>query len=60
LRSALKSDQAAIDGARTQLSYATLTVPFDGITGMRMLDVGNVIHPTDANGLVGVTWLATR
>jgi multidrug efflux system membrane fusion protein len=55
LQSALQSDQAAIDDARTQLSYTTLTAPFDGVTGVRMLDVGNVIHPTDANGLVVVT-----
>lgn len=55
LQSTLKSDQAAIDDAGAQLSYTTLTAPFDGVTGVRMLDVGNVIHPTDANGLVVVT-----
>ena len=55
LQSALKSDQAAIDDAQTQLSYTTLAAPFDGVTGVRMLDVGNIIHPTDANGLVVVT-----
>ncbi|GAC1336722.1 MAG: efflux RND transporter periplasmic adaptor subunit [Acetobacteraceae bacterium] len=55
LQSAAESDQAAVDDARTQLSYATLTAPFDGVTGVRTLDVGNVIHPTDANGLVVVT-----
>ena len=55
LQAAAKSDQAAIDDARAQLSYTTLTAPFDGITGVRTLDVGNVIHPTDANGLVVVT-----
>ena len=52
LQSTLKSDQAAIDDAQTQLSYTTLTAPFDGITGVRRLDVGNVIHPTDLDGLV--------
>jgi len=29
--------------------------PFDGVTGIRMLDVGNVIHPADPNGLVVIT-----
>ena len=29
LQSAIESDQAAIDDARTQLSYTTLTAPFD-------------------------------
>jgi membrane fusion protein, multidrug efflux system len=53
--STLKFDQAAIDNAQTQLSYTTLTAPFGGVTGLRLLDVGNVIHPTDANGLVVVS-----
>ncbi len=55
LQSTAKSDQAAIDAARTQLSYTTLTAPFDGVTGVRRIDVGNVVHPTDASGLVTVT-----
>jgi multidrug efflux system membrane fusion protein len=55
LQDAIKSDQAAVDNAQTQLSYTSLTAPFDGITGVRTLDVGNIIHPTDANGLVTMT-----
>jgi multidrug efflux system membrane fusion protein len=51
----VKVDQAAIDNAKTELSYASLVAPFDGVTGIRMLDVGNIIHPTDPNGLVVVT-----
>ncbi len=51
-QSAIKSDQAAMDDAQTQLSYATLTAPFDGITGVRQIDIGNIIHPTDSQGLV--------
>jgi multidrug efflux system membrane fusion protein len=55
LQNAVKSDQALIDAANVQLSYTRLTSPFDGVTGIRQIDVGNVIHPTDANGLVVVT-----
>jgi multidrug efflux system membrane fusion protein len=55
LHSALQSDQAAIEDARTQLSYTALTAPFDGVTGVRTLDVGNIIHATDTTGLVVVT-----
>ncbi len=55
LQSTAKADQAAIDDAQTQLSYTSLTAPFDGITGVRRIDVGNVIHPTDADGLVTMT-----
>ncbi len=54
-QNAVKSDQAAIENAQTQLSYTALVAPFSGITGVRTLDVGNIIHPTDANGLVTVT-----
>ena len=55
LQSTLKADQAAIDDAQTELSYATLTAPFDGVTGVRRIDVGNIIHPADADGLVTMT-----
>jgi len=55
LQNAVKSDQALIDAANVQLSYTRLTSPFDGVTGIRQIDVGNVIHPTDVNGLVVVT-----
>lgn len=55
LQAAVKSDQAAIDQANVQLSYTHLTSAIPGITGVRQIDVGNVIHPTDPNGLVVVT-----
>jgi len=55
LQNAVKSDQALLDAANVQLSYTRLTSPFDGVTGIRQIDVGNVIHPTDTNGLVVVT-----
>jgi multidrug efflux system membrane fusion protein len=32
-----------------------LTAPIDGVTGIRQVDEGNVIHPTDVNGLVDLT-----
>jgi len=54
LQATAQSDQAAIDDARTQLGYATLVAPFDGITGVRGIDVGNIIHPADSGGLVSV------
>jgi multidrug efflux system membrane fusion protein len=55
LNAAIKSDQAAIEWAQTQLSYTQLTSPIDGVTGIRQIDIGNIIHPTDPNGLVVVT-----
>jgi len=55
LQNAVKSDQALIEQAKVQLEYTRLTSPIPGITGVRQVDVGNVIHPTDPNGLVVVT-----
>jgi len=55
LQNAVKSDQALIDQANIQSSYTRLTSPIPGITGVRQIDVGNIIHPTDPNGLVVVT-----
>jgi multidrug efflux system membrane fusion protein len=42
----IKSDQAAIDNAQTLLSYTKLVAPFDGVAGISLLDVGNIIHAT--------------
>ncbi|GKQ53438.1 efflux RND transporter periplasmic adaptor subunit [Bradyrhizobium sp. Ce-3] len=50
-------DKAALEAAQTQLSFATITAPFDGVTGIRRVDPGNVVHPTDTNGLVVLTQL---
>ena len=55
LEATVKGDEAAIDKARTDLSYTRITAPIDGITGLRALDIGNVIHPTDTNPLVSIT-----
>jgi len=55
LQNAVKSDQALIDAANVQLSYTRLTSPIDGIVGIRQIDIGNIIHPTDPNGLVVAT-----
>jgi membrane fusion protein, multidrug efflux system len=55
LQAMVKSDEALIDAARVNLSYTKLTAPIDGVTGIRQIDNGNVIHPTDPNGLVDVT-----
>jgi multidrug efflux system membrane fusion protein len=55
LQAAIKADEALIAQAEVQLGYTRLTSPISGVTGVRQLDVGNIIHPTDPNGLVVVT-----
>ena len=55
LEAMVKSDSALIESTQVNLSYTKLTSPIDGVTGIRQIDVGNIIHPTDAAGLVDVT-----
>jgi len=55
LKAQLEGDRAAIDAARTQLDYTTITSPIAGRTGIRTVDPGNVVHASDATGIVIVT-----
>lgn len=57
LQAAIKADEALIDAAKVQLSYTRLTSPIDGVVGIRQIDVGNIISPSNTNGLVVVTQL---
>jgi multidrug efflux system membrane fusion protein len=54
-KASIDADQAAIEAAKTQLDYATITAPIDGVVGFRQLDIGNIIHTTDANPLTVLT-----
>lgn len=53
----VRADQATIDAARLNLDYARITSPIDGVTGVRLVDPGNVVHAADPGGLVVVTQL---
>ena len=46
----IKADQAAVEYVKTQLSYTKLVAPFDGVAGIRLLDVGNIIHSSTTRG----------
>ena len=54
-KASIDADDGAIAAAQTQLDYATITAPIDGVVGFRQLDVGNIIHTTDANPLTVLT-----
>ena len=55
LAAQVKGDQANIENARTQLGYTTITAPIQGITGIRRVDPGNIVHATDTTGIVVLT-----
>ena len=52
-----QADQAQIENAQLQLAYTDVRSPVDGVTGVRQVDQGNVVHAADPNGLVVVTQL---
>jgi multidrug efflux system membrane fusion protein len=55
---AVQADQAAINNAKVQLAYTTISSPIDGRTGIRQVDQGNIVHATgDSNALVVITQL---
>ena len=55
IKATIDADQAAIEAAQTQLNYATITAPIDGVVGFRQVDIGNIIHTNDTNPLTVLT-----
>jgi len=53
----IKTDQAAIESARLNVEYSHIVSPIDGVTGVRLIDPGNIVHAADASGLVVITQL---
>ena len=54
-KATIDADQAAIEAAQTQLDFATISAPIDGVVGFRQVDIGNIIHTTDASPLTVLT-----
>jgi membrane fusion protein, multidrug efflux system len=57
LEGTVKIDQGQIDNARLQIVYSRITAPISGRIGLRLVDPGNIVHATDANGLAVITQL---
>jgi len=54
---AIKADNATIDNAKLQIMYSHITAPISGRIGLRLVDMGNMVHATDTNGLLVITQL---
>ena len=54
---AIKADQATIDNAKLQIVYSHITAPISGRVGLRLVDIGNVVHAADTTGLLVITQL---
>jgi membrane fusion protein, multidrug efflux system len=57
LEGTIKADQAAIDNAKLQLVYTRVTAPVNGRIGLRLVDIGNMVHANDTNPLLVITQL---
>jgi multidrug efflux system membrane fusion protein len=53
----LAADQSLVEDARRQLDYTRIEAPISGRLGLRQMDAGNVVRPSDAAGLVVITRL---
>ena len=49
--------KAAADAAQVNFDYCYIKSPIDGRTGVRLVDIGNVVHAADLNGIVVITQL---
>ena len=52
---AMETDKGLIASDQTQLDYTTLRAPFDGVTGILQIQIGNLIQPSNTTGIVILT-----
>jgi multidrug efflux system membrane fusion protein len=56
-KAAMQSDQAQIQTAKLNIGYTHIVSPINGRVGLRLVDPGNYVTPTDSTGLVVLTEL---
>jgi multidrug efflux system membrane fusion protein len=57
LTAQVQADKAAIDSAKVQLAYTTISSPLTGRAGFRLVDLGNIVHAADQTGILTITQL---
>jgi membrane fusion protein, multidrug efflux system len=57
LEGAVRADQAQVDNVKLNLTYTRITAPVSGRVGLRQVDIGNMVHASDPNGLLLLTQL---
>ncbi len=56
-KGAVEADRGAIDSAKLNITYSRITSPISGRIGLRLVDLGNIVHATDTTGLAVITQL---
>lgn len=51
----VKNDQGLLDAAKLNVTYSHITAPITGVVGLRLVDPGNIVHSSDANGMLVMT-----
>jgi membrane fusion protein, multidrug efflux system len=49
------TDKAQVEAAQVNLDYTDIRAPIPGRLGVRLVDVGNIVHASDNGGLVMIT-----
>lgn len=52
---AMETDQGLINSDQTELDYTTVRAPFNGVTGLLQIDIGNLVQPSNTTGIVVLT-----
>jgi multidrug efflux system membrane fusion protein len=55
MEAATRSDRAQVESAQLSLTYSRIVAPISGIVGLRLVDPGNMVHASDAGGLLVIT-----
>ena len=51
-KAAIAADQAQIDTAKLNIAYCRIVAPVNGRVGLRLVDPGNYLQPSDTTGIV--------
>jgi multidrug efflux system membrane fusion protein len=54
-QAAMMADNATIEQAKLNLTYARITAPANATTGIRQVDPGNIVQTSDPSGIVMLT-----
>jgi membrane fusion protein, multidrug efflux system len=57
LEGTVRTDQAQVDNAKLNLNYTRITAPVRGRIGLRLVDIGNMVHASDTNAMLVITQL---
>jgi multidrug efflux system membrane fusion protein len=57
LEGTVRTDQAQVDNAKLNLNYTRITAPVSGRIGLRLVDIGNMVHASDTNAMLVITQL---